>query len=103
MLTTILVIALITSGYVAVYAALCWYPVREDDPIELRSVYRVRGIVYRTQGTAYGIAIYNEEFIAVDRTDAARQFGNHVRAHGRWVRKIEAIKPAGVVCVPAKH
>lgn len=103
MLTTILVIALIASGYFLMYAAICWYPVHEDDPIELRSVYRVRGRVYWRSGTAYGIAVCNEEFVAANRTDAARYFGDHVRAHGRWVRKIESITLAGEVCVPAKH
>ena len=92
--------AITAAGLLTALLALYWPTTREDDPIELRSVYRVRGIVYRTQGTAYGIAVCNEEFVAANRTDAARQFGDHVRAHGRWVRKIESIKPAGVVCVP---
>jgi hypothetical protein len=93
--------AVVAAGCLLTHLLLCWYPTT-DEPIELHTVWAVRGVVYERTDSRYGVAIWHEEFTAPNRAEAARQFFDFARSHGRWVRRIDRITPRGVVTLRVK-
>ena len=95
-MTLAAIFAIVAAGCFVTHLLLCWYP---EDAVELHTIWAVQGTVYWREDNQYGIGVWNEEFTAPNRAEAARQFFEFARSHGRWVRRVTEIRPVDVVAV----